>query len=379
MKTMSSIHRLRVFPLLAAALLFPGSVSATEANLRYAEGFRVESMGNATLVTVTPEWRRGSATFRYLLVPRGESPPPDAPPAQVVPVPVRRIVVLSTTYLAYMDAAGLVDRIVALSDFRHVNTPSVRRMIDDGALREVGNFSKLRVERVMELAPDLILTPASGAGFDIHPKLIEAGLPTALVVDHLEADPLARCEWIKFLALFFGAGERAAELFREIEGRYLALAEKGRAAEDRPTVLINTPFQGQWWAPRGQSYVARLIRDAGGDYLWADTQGVGSEPMDIETVYDRALTADVWINTGLWTSLEDALSADPRFAEIRPLKTGRVFNNNKRLNPWGGNDYWESGVLRPDVILADLIKIFQPALAPDHELFYYRRLEGATP
>ncbi len=33
----------------------------------------------------------------------------------------------------------------------------------------------------------------------------------------------------------------------------------------------------------------------------------------------------------------------------------QIYNRNKRLNKYGGNDYMESGTVRPDFILKDLI------------------------
>ena len=142
--------------------------------------------------------------------------PKEHPPAQIIFVPVRRVVSLSTTHLAYMDAADLTERLVGLSGFKHVNTPSVRRRIDAGALKEVGQFTNLNVETLMDLAPDLILASASGSVYDVHPKLLEAGLPVALMIDHLEAHPLGRAEWIKFLGLFFDTVSHTEALFKEI-------------------------------------------------------------------------------------------------------------------------------------------------------------------
>jgi len=47
------------------------------------------------------------------------------------------------------------------------------------------------------------------------------------------------------------------------------------------------------------------------------------------------------------------------------------------MNDYGGNDYWETGSLRPDLVLADLIKILHPDLLPEHELVFRRRLEAS--
>ena len=56
------------------------------------------------------------------------------------------------------------------------------------------------------------------------------------------------------------------------------------------------------------------------------------------------------------------------------MKHGRVFNNNLRTNAQGSNDYWESGAMHPDLILADLLHILHPELLPAWTLRYYRPL-----
>ena len=52
-----------------------------------------------------------------------------------------------------------------------------------------------------------------------------------------------------------------------------------------------------------------------------------------------------------------------------------MYNNNLRISPGGGNDYFESAPVNPNRVLADLIEIFHPGLITDHELFYYKKLE----
>ena len=66
---------------------------------------------------------------------------------------------------------------------------------------------------------------------------------------------------------------------------------------------------------------------------------------------------------------------NPRFGSIPPVRNGNVYNNNARTTPEGGSDFWESGVLRPDRVLADLGHIFYPELSETDELYYYRQLE----
>ena len=67
-------------------------------------------------------------------------------------------------------------------------------------------------------------------------------------------------------------------------------------------------------------------------------------------------------------------AVNPKFADAKAVNEKTVYNNNLRLTPTGGNDYWESAVVRPDVVLRDLIHIFHPELVTD-SLYYYRHLE----
>jgi iron complex transport system substrate-binding protein len=121
--------------------------------------------------------------------------------------------------------------------------------------------------------------------------------------------------------------------------------------------------------------MARFLADAGADYLWADEPGAGSLFLDFEAVFETAVAADYWINpSATWNSLADALSEDERYRDFEAFENG-VYNNNALVTESGGNDYWERGVTQPELVLADLIKIFHPELLPDHELIFYQHLQ----
>ena len=40
-----------------------------------------------------------------------------------------------------------------------------------------------------------------------------------------------------------------------------------------------------------------------------------------------------------------------------------------------GNDYWETGAARPDLILEDLVHIFHPDVNPNHVFNFYQKLK----
>ena len=49
-----------------------------------------------------------------------------------------------------------------------------------------------------------------------------------------------------------------------------------------------------------------------------------------------------------------------------------VWNDNLRVNEKGGNDIWQSGVVHPDLILADLVSILRND--PDSLMFFSLQL-----
>ena len=348
-----------------------------KAALEYSEGLKVEYFNNYKVVTVLNPWRGAEESFRYLLVQCGTPPPEGFEDAQLIEVPVKRFTALSTTVLPGLDVLGLLDRLVAVEEFDYVNTTSVRQLIEKGVLAEVSEGGILNVELVLAQEPDLVMTFAYGSPeWDAHPKLLEAGLQTAITADYMETSPLGRAEWMKFTALFFNAEAEAEVIFSQKVARYTEMAALAQGLSNKPTVFTGINRGDSWRVSGGQSYLARFLADAGADFLWADDDSTGSIPLDFEVVFDRAAGADFWLpNAGGWQMLEDITADDERYAELAAFQNGTIFNNNARLNEFGGNDYFEAGVANPDRVLADLIAIFHPDLLPDHELIFFRQID----
>ena len=222
----------------------------------------------------------------------------------------------------------------------------------------------------------MLLFGVSGASA-MEPKLRELGIPYAYMGEYLEQSPLGKAEWLVAVAEIAGMRERGEEVFREIPLRYDSLKTLAAKAEQKPVVMLNTPYGDSWLMAPPSSYVARLIADAGGDYIYKKNTSNRSLPIDLEEAYMLTAQADMWLNAGSAASLGELKSQFPKFTNTRCVRNGAVYNCNKRLNAAGGNDYWESGVVRPDVVLHDLIAIMHPEALDenDRELHYYQRLE----
>ncbi|MBL8967814.1 MAG: ABC transporter substrate-binding protein [Spirochaetaceae bacterium] len=345
------------------------------ATIRHATGFTVAYREGYKLVSVSKPWPGATERFEYVLYPRGKPRPAYAGKAVFMETPLRRVVSYSSTYLPQILAAGGLESLVGLDNAAYVSSPEVRARVASGKAVETSRNFAPNVELLISLAPDAIFTYGVGNEWDSHPKLAEAGLPVVLDGEWNESDPLARAEWMKFIALFYDAEAAAEARFAAVERDYLrlkALAAGGSGA--RPKVLVNAPFQGLWTVAGGKSYQARFIADSGGDYLWAEDGRTGGIPLSVEAAYARGLSAELWLNPGAADSLAALAASDARIADLPVLKKGAVYSPTLRVNEAGANDYYESGVMRPDLVLADLVRILRPELKLGGELHYYKRL-----
>jgi iron complex transport system substrate-binding protein len=341
----------------------------------YSKGFSIEYHRGYKLLEVKSPWPGASKGFSYVLYPRGSPRPAGVAADGFFETPLRRVVTFSTTYIPQIVVLGEADSIVGVDSAKAVSSPEIRSRIEAGKTLETSRSWAPDIERLISLAPDAIFTYGMGNEWDQHPKLAEAGLPTVISGEWNETDPLARAEWIGFIAAFYDKEALAAAYFGKVAAEYERIRALAAKTKERPTVLVNGPFQGSWTVAGGGSYMARFLSDAGASYLWADDRSSGGITLSIEAVYARALEADFWLNPALSVnSKRDIVALDRRFASLPCLAAGRVWNNNLRIGREGGNDYFESAILHPDTVLADLVKIFHPGLFAETPFSYYKNV-----
>jgi len=345
--------------------------------VKFAQGFSMEKQGDITLLTVSNPWQGAqNVMYRYVLCPKGMEIPAKFAQYTVIHTPVERVVCLSTTQVAMLSALGVAASIKALSNAAFVSDTVVRRAIDRGLVVDIGYEQGLNYERIISLKPDVIFV--YGVGGEVSgslARLASLGQKIAYNAEYLERTPLGKAEWLKFMAAFYGREEQAAEIFDAISDEYLSLCRLAKDREQKPKVICGLPWQGVWYVPGGKSWMAAMIADAGGDYILKENTSHESIPINIETIVHQGGTADFWINTGVARTLADIRSVDERLSFIKPFQSGAVYNNNARTGFAGSSDFFESGVINPHIILKDMIRIFHPDLAPEHNMFYYMKLK----
>lgn len=190
----------------------------------------------------------------------------------------------------------------------------------------------------------------------------------------LKKTPLARAEWIKCIALFFGVYSQASEVFNSIVENYNNLKNAAAESKSSFSVLPNMVYGDSWAVPGSRSFAAELFKDANIIYPWSSSNSEGSLFLDFEAVLAKASDADIWlVNSMNISSVSDIIKADSRYKYFTAVKNGRVYNNTGNKGKYG-NPYWEEGILYPDRILSDLIKIFHPETENSNPFYFYKRL-----
>ena len=369
--------------ILASLLLLVSCVSNKKTSLEafnqdiytpeYASGFKILGADNvqSTLIQVFNPWQGAKDVEMSYFISRNGEQAPAGFTGPTIPAGAKQIVCMSSSYIAMLDALGQADRIVAVSGIDYVSNPYIIAHKD--SIKDMG--PEMNYELLLGLKPDVVLLYGIGdAQTAVTDKLKELSIPYMYVGEYLEESPLGKAEWMVALSELTDSREKGIEIFSEIPKHYQTLKDLTASVEQRPTVMFNTPWNDSWIMPSTKSYMAQLVNDAGADYIYKENTSNSSAPIGLETAYGLIQKADYWINVGMASTLDELKAVNPKFTDAKSVREKTAYNNNLRLTATGGNEYWESAVVRPDIVLRDLIHIFHPELVSD-SLYYYRHLE----
>lgn len=354
-----------------------------KSTVKHAKNFTLRYEKSYQVLTVNEPYPKGKPES-YVLVKCGAPKPEPAgelASAPQITVPVKSLYSASTTHLPLLTETGALDVLTGVASTSNISSAEVIERVKAGKVTEYAKDRTLNAETVIGAKPDVLMT--QGTDDPQYPKLRQAGIAVVANAEWLEPNPLGRAEWVKAMAALTGAEERAGQVFDTIEGDYRKVAAKAAetvstAKAGKPVeVLPGTMYQGTWYMPAGGSYAAQLIKDAGGTYPWAGEAGTGNLQLNFEAVYAKAGEAPVWIADQKWKSTADAVKADNRYGQLKAVPGGAVWTNTKALGPGGGNDYFERGVLRPDLVLADLFALLHPEQAQGHAFTFYTQVPKA--
>lgn len=336
---------------------------------RYAERFELLQDSHGVVLRVKNPWQGAdSVVYDYRLVTDTTATLQHG----AIRCPIRRAVCLSSTHIAFLDAVGAVAVVRGVSGLDFITNAAVHA----AGVKDVGYDNNLNYETIVALQPDVVFLYGVAGENSAVSKLEQLGIPVVYIADYLENNPLGRAEWIIPFGWMSGRMDTAVQGFMQTEQAYNSLGElvAGEVIE-RPRVMLNAPFKDVWYLPGDRSYMVQLLLDAGSEYLGAGEDSDVSRPVSAERALQLMAKADYWLNPGMAPTLAQLKADNRRFASLPVVERGAVYNNNARTTPRGGSDFWESGAVHPDVVLADLIRILHPELLPKHELYYFHQLK----
>jgi len=340
--------------------------------LKYAEGFSIRYYRDYKEVIVYSPWVKGTEYARYYLVTDQKVKTPSN--GTKVKIPLTALATTSVTHLEFLSLLGELQAITGVCSPKIIYNPLVLKRVGEGKIADLGDAFSINVEKTLQLYPGAVMVSGYNQNDPFAKRVSESGIPVIFNNEWMETSLLARAEWIKFVAVFFNREKQADSIFSDIDVRYNQIKNKAAAVKIKPAIMAGSNFRGTWYMPAGHSFMGKLFEDAGARYYFATDTTSGSLPLNVESVLKDFAQTDIWLNCN-FSSINDLVKADSKHALFRPVILKQVYNFNKRMLPSGANDFWESAIARPDLLLSDVIAILHPDMLPGYSLVYSEKLK----
>jgi len=356
----------------------PDPIEAVKTQIEYAKGFSIRKIESGiTEINISSPWPNAEKGFKYALVPKSKmahitlnKDEYDA----IVPVPINKIVVTSTTHIPTLEALGTTGKLIGFPGTDYISSEYTRNRIDQGYIKELGNNESINTEMAIELNPDVVIGFSINNQNKAYETLQRSGIPVVYNGDWTEETPLGKAEWIKFFAPFFGQEQKADSIFSDISKAYTSAKTLAKNASKRPTVLSGALYKDVWYLPGGNSWAAQFLKDTNTTYPWSETIQTGSLSLSIESVMEKGLNTDFWISPSQFSSYDEMKKANDHYLRFNAYKNRNIYTFANTKGATGGFLYYELGPTRPDLVLKDLIHIFHPNLLPEHKPFFFKPL-----
>lgn len=342
-----------------------------ESKINYSKGFKITTENDIKkLIILNPFTNYEIQQTLVLLKPNQKYTPEKG--EVIIKSPVKTIIPFSSSYISMIDTLGALNSIVAIENENYIYNKELLNKIKSEEVKAIGNINQIDLETIITLKPELLITIGiSGEQSKQIQKLIRAGIPYINNYDWKENHPLGKAEWIKFFGVLFDKEIEANQIFESIEKNYIKL--KNLPKVQSPSVLFSSLYNGTWYIPGGNSYASQFIKDAGATYPWINDTTTGSLPLSFETVANKQIAPDIWLNPN-YNYLKDMTNDDNRYFSFLKKVKNNVFSQTKRVNPNGGNDYWERGTLRPDLVLKDYIELLKLDSCNEDSLYFFKKI-----
>jgi iron complex transport system substrate-binding protein len=358
----------------AAATGDPGPPAGTPIAVKHAQTFKVVERDGYRIVDMASaivDWGGGARgqpqNARLVLVPHDVPAPAlvgDLAGATIIRTPVKRIATNAGPHEAILTALGVVDRLVAVGGTHSYNRAIRNRVLRKELLRiGYGWHSPPELDVMVAARPDIFLMALADLGHVDHLERIKAlGIPVLPTFIDTETDYMGRVDYIRLFGMLTGREREAEAYASRIEARVEEL--KGIAdKQPKQPLLWAWHASGDRWGALVRNAEAGLARDAGAVNLLEEPDDPRRDSLrfvSTERLLHEGTSARCWIIRDDQSPPFSNQSVLQRFA----AKQNRcLYSITGRMRPdHNAYDYYETAVIRPDLLLEDLIAMLHPQL-----------------
>lgn len=349
-------------------------VRGTPIAMPYAKTFRVVERDGYRIVDIKASvvgWggaALGEERFqRLVLVPRTVKEPAldgDLAGATLVRTPLLRIASNTAFHEAITKALGINNRLVAVGGVKSYDD-AVRAQVRAGHIRQIGYgwHSPPELDALIAARPDvLLMTMGDMRSVGAKPRIEALGIPVVPVFLDNEPDYMGRVDYVRLVGMLTGR-EAEADAFAAMVANNVAVLRRAAAAQPTRSVLSAWFAGGDQWNPTIRNADAKLLRDANGRNPFEaadDPRRDSFNKVSTEELIARGKDADCWI-------LRDTHSAP--FTDVSVLRRFKAYRENCLFAADGTTkpqadafDFYETAVIRPDLVLGDIVRMLHPAL-----------------
>ena len=280
------------------------------------------------------------------------------------------LALLSTTHVSYFDTLQAQSLLAGVAYADRLDEGPTAMAVKSGEIDDVSGDPEVDPEKLKVSGANYLLGYPGMEGN--APAIEDLGVRIIPITEFLELHPLGRAEWLLAFGAISGKLDKAGSIFSGIEQEYVDLMDRECDSTSVPTVFFGSSYRGVWNAPPGNSLVARLIRHAGGEYIFSDKISEGNLNLDAEAVLREMDRTDWWGLTVYLPGKDEvrmsAIAENHSYSHVfPPVEQKQVFSVNSAVN-----DYFTGGVLKPQVMLADLKYLLHPNCLPEHKPRYFK-------
>ena len=341
-----------------------------KSSIKYAKGFEIEHYKDYKKLIIKAPYKDSKETFEFILTNNSTSSLKNA-----IKTPLNSIVVTSTTHIPMLELLKVENKLIGYPNTKYISSKKTRQLIDNGAIKDLGNEERINTESLLNLNPDAVIGFSINSNNKMFTNIEQLGIPVILNGDWLEESPLGRAEWIKFFGVLFDKEKKADSIFSTIEANYLSAKKTALKAKLKPTIISGGLFKDIWNLPAGASFEATFLKDANTNYLWSNSEGNGSLSLNIENVFEKGKDAKLWVAPSFYSSLKQLEEANDIYSKFKAFQDKQVYSFVNKQGETGGIIYFELAPARPDLVLKDIIKIAHPDLMENYEFTFYEKLQ----